>query len=157
VSTEALLARLARLDAADRAWLLGELPPALRRELVELLTDEEEMADPTPSVAPPAGWDAFDPELAAQALDAEPAWLVSAATRAAGQRWRERFLQATHARRRHEIEIEDRAGRTLGTRAAALLLEACRERMGRSGSEATQGEPRSRFASLVEQMRSRFA
>ena len=46
MSSEELLARLSRLDAHDRAWLLGELPAAMRRELATLLSDEPERAAP---------------------------------------------------------------------------------------------------------------
>jgi Mg/Co/Ni transporter MgtE len=158
VSTDELLARLARLDASDRAWLLSELPPALRRQLAEGLAEEEQPAVPAP-VTPqaPAGWEALEPQRAADVLDTEPAWLVSAATRTADARWRERLLQAMKTRRRHEVEMADRAGRPLGARAVQLVLDGCRERLAGGGVAPRAGTSRHGFAALVDQMKSRFA
>ncbi|HEY6124770.1 MAG TPA: hypothetical protein VIV63_08970, partial [Steroidobacteraceae bacterium] len=114
MSTAELLARLARLDARDRAWLLGELPPGLRRELADVLADDEPVASAAPvAPAPLAGWESIDPSRAAEVLGAEPAWLASAATRGADVQWRERLLQAMPSAKRREIEIADRAARTL--------------------------------------------
>jgi len=157
VSTEELLTRLARLDAGDRAWLLGELPPALRRELAGLLADDEDAAPAMPPPAQPEGWESLDAGLVAQLLESEPAWLVSAATRDADTQWRQQLLQAMNARRRHQIEIEDRAARTLGARAARFVLDGCRTRLAANSPSAQPAAARSRFAMLVEQMRERFA
>jgi hypothetical protein len=155
VSTDVLLARLARLDPHDRAWLLGELPVSTRRELLEMLADEG--GAPAPAATPPDVWDALDPELVAQALESEPAWLVSAATGDASRSWRQRLLHALGPRRRHEMEIEDRAGRVLGPRARNLVLDACREHIAGAAGKRRPGEPGTRFAKLVERMRSRIA
>jgi hypothetical protein len=158
VSTSDLLARLARLDERDRTWLLGELPPALRRELAEVLADEDEPAEPTPSPPPVAGgWEAMEPQRVAEALGGEPAWMVSAATRAAEARWRDRLLQAMPSQRRREIEIADRGGRLLGARAAQFVLAACRERLANGTTSSPSGAPRHGFAALVDQMKNRFA
>jgi hypothetical protein len=151
------LARLARLDEGDRAWLLGELPPALRRELAGLLTEDEEPAPSAPPPARPEGWESLDPGLTAQLLEAEPAWLVSAATCNAEAQWRQQLLQALSARRRHQVEIEDRAARTLGARAARFVLDGCRARLANGSLPAQPFAARSRFAKLVDQMRERFA
>ena len=154
---EELIARLGALESGDRAWLLGELPPALRRELAQLLADEAPGAVATPlsaPVVPAAGWETLDPERVADVLAGEPVWLVSATLRATDARWRERVLAATPARRRHEIEMADRSGGPLGARAAQRLLEACRTRLADAPpATATRGG----FAALVEHMRSRFA
>ena len=157
MSTEDLLARLARLDEGDRAWLLGELPPALRRELAGLLADEENPAPGVPPPTPPAGWESLDPVLTAQLLEVEPAWLVSAAVREADAMWRQSLMQAFSVRRRHLVEIEDRAARKLGVRAARLLLDGCRARLENGSLPVQPAATRSRFAKLVDQMRDRFA
>jgi len=159
VSRDDLLTRLARLDARDRAWLLAELPPALRRELIDELADEETPGANTRDLAAPAqpaGWEALDPPATAQLLEAEPVWLVSAATRGAASRWREQLLQAMNSRRRHEIELADRAGRPLNARAAEIVLNACRERLA---AEPARGSTASRggFSALLDQVKSRFA
>jgi hypothetical protein len=156
VSQDELLARLARLDARDRAWLLGELPPGLRRELVEVLADEEP-AEPI-AVAPvaTAGWESLEPQRAAEVLGAEPAWLVSAATRGTDIQWRDRMLQSMPAARRREIEMADRTGHPLVSRAVKVVLDACRERLAAGVSERG-GAAKHGFAALVDQMRSRFA
>ena len=156
MTREELIARLGGLEAGDRAWLLGELPPALRRELAQMLTDDGSRAA-TPAqtpVAGAAGWETFDAERVADLLVAEPVWLVSATLRATDVRWRERVLAATPARRRHEIEMADRTGGPLGSRAAQRLLDACRTRLSESPPPASA---RGGFAALVDQMRSRFA
>ena len=152
MTRDELIERLGQLEVNDRAWLLGELPPALRRELAQLLAADDAAAiSPTPRAA---GWESLDPERVAEALHAEPAWLVSAALRAAEPRWRERMLAAWPSRRRHEIEMADRTGRPLGARAAQLLVESCRARL----EDAPPAAPaRGGFAALVDQMRSRFA
>ena len=155
MSHEDLLARLARLDARDRTWLLGELPPALRRELVEVLADEEPEVKPV-APAGPGGWESLEPQRAADVLAMEPAWLVSAATRGTDIQWRDRLLQSMPAAKRREIELADRAGRPLGERAVNVLLEACRESLA-AGVAVRGGAPRHGFAALVDQMRSRFA
>jgi hypothetical protein len=158
VSSADLLARLASLDASDRAWLLGELPPALRRELVALLDPEE-----APDVRSASGtsatseWETLDPASVAAVLAGEPAWLVSAAIRATEPRWRDRVLESTTPRRRHEIEIADRTGLPLSARAMRFLLDACRSRIDSGAIPTTDGEARSRFAELVDRMRSRFS
>ncbi len=156
MTREELIARLGDLEAGDRAWLLGELPPALRRELAQLLTDDDARAA-MPAQEPAAGaagWETLDAERVADLLIAEPVWLVSATLRATDARWRERVLAATPARRRHEIEMADRTGGPLAARAAQRLLEACRTRL--SGSPPPTSA-RGGFAALVDQMRSRFA
>jgi hypothetical protein len=155
VNGDELLARLARHDEHDRAWLLGELPPAMRRELVAVLADEV-AEQPSVGSAPAAGWESLDPIAVAHVLAAEPAWLVSSAIRGTEPRWRERLLSAAAPRRRHEIELADRAGRPLGARSGKLLLDACRARVA-EGLGSQGGEQRSRFAELVDRMRSRFA
>jgi hypothetical protein len=158
---DSLLARLARLDAEDRAWLLGELPPALRRELAGMLAEDAQpqaapsAGAPQPAPAPPAGWEKLPPGHVADALDREPVWLVSAATRAADARWRERLLEAMTSRRRQEIQHADRSGRPLAARAAQLVLAAVRARI--DAGETQSAAPRSKFAQLVEQMRGRLA
>jgi hypothetical protein len=160
VSTPDLLARLARLDERDRAWLLGELPPALRHELAEVLADEDKPAEraPTPAPAPvAAGWEAMEPQRVAESLGGEPAWMVSAATRTADLRWRDRLLHAMPSQRRREIEIADRGGRPLGARAAQFVLAACRERIANGATSSPGGTHRQGFAALVDQMKSRFA
>lgn len=159
MSTPELLARLARLHTSDRAWLLGELPPALRRELVVALGDDAIEGGPAEAApaAPGAGWEALEPQRAADVLAAEPVWLVSAATRGTETRWRERLLQSMAARRRHEIEIADRAGRPLTARAAQLVLDGCRERLAGAIAATNGAVPRHGFAALLDQMKSRFA
>jgi hypothetical protein len=157
LSTEDLLARLARLDARDRAWLLGELPPGLRRELVEVLADEEPAAAAPAARVAPAGWESIEPQRAAEVLATEPAWLVSAATRGADTQWRDHLFQSMPAARRREIEIADRAGRPLAARAGNVVLEACRERVAAGVTSSRGGAPKFGFAALVDQMRSRFA
>ena len=158
MTTPDLLARLARLDERDRAWLLGELSPAMRRDLVDALADEESPGVPAPVVAPaPGGWEAMDVQRVADVLAGEPAWVVSAATRAAETRWRERLLQAMPSQRRREIEIADRGGRQLAARAAQFLLAACRERVESGGTPVATAAPRHSFAALVDQMKSRFS
>jgi len=150
-----LMARLARLDARDRAWLLGELPPALRQELA-LELGGEAPAFTSAAPAPGAGWESLDAEAVAGVLALEPAWLVSAATRSCDTQWRERLLAGLPQRRRQEVEYADRAGRPLNARAARLVLEACRERLAitplRAAVPARHG-----FAALVQQMRARFS
>jgi hypothetical protein len=158
VTRDDLIARLGQLEAGDRGWLLGELPPAMRRELAQLLADETP-ADAQPAkvsmpAARDAGWESLGAERVADVLRAEPVWLVSAALRAAEPQWRERVLAATPARRRHEIEMADRTGRPLGTRAAQILFEGCRDRIAGTPPAAPA---RAGFAALVDQMRSRFA
>jgi len=152
VTRDELIARLGELDAGDRGWLLGELPPALRRELAQMLSDDAP-ATPAPAAAT-SGWESLDPERIAGLLRAEPVWLVSAVLRAAEAQWRERVLAATPARRRHEIEMADRTGRPLGSRAERQLLDACRARL--EGAPPT-APARGGFAALVDQMRNRFA
>ena len=154
MTRDELIARLGTLGAGDRRWLLAELPPALRRELAQWLADDAPLdAEPARAPATAASWEALDAERVAELLRAEPVWLVSAVLRAAEPAWRERVLAATHARRRHEIDLADRAGRPLGPRASQQLLDACRRRMADTPSAAARGG----FASLVDQMRSRFA
>jgi hypothetical protein len=154
VSHDALLARLARLDAQDRAWLLGELPADMRRELLAELNDDENHAPP-PRAA--RGWESLDAQRVAEVLEHEPVWLISGATRAADLRWRERLLQHLSSRRRHEVELADRAGRPLNRRAAQRVLEICGERIAQGGSVAGASAARGSFGALVDQMRSRFA
>jgi hypothetical protein len=154
-----LLARLARLDPRDRAWLLGELPPVLRRELATELAGEEDAPEPTPaSNAPKAtsGWEDLDAARVAELLALEPVWLASAVTRGSDPDWREKLLAAMPHRRRHEIEIADRTGRPLNARAVRVMLDACRDRLA---SNAAPGRTPARhgFAALVEQMKARFA
>ena len=103
-----LIARLARLNARDRAWLLAELPTSMRHELLTLLGDESR-PKAAPAAKPAGGWEALDPQQLALQLDAEPAWLVSAATRGTDPKWRERLLHAMSSRRRHDIELADRS------------------------------------------------
>jgi hypothetical protein len=154
VTRDELIARLGELDAGDRGWLLGELPPALRRELAQMLSDDAPAAPAPAAAAATSGWESLDPERIAGLLRAEPVWLVSAVLRAAEPQWRERVLAATPARRRHEIEMADRTGRPLGSRAQRQLLDACRARL----QDAPPAAPaRGGFAALVDQMRSRFA
>lgn len=159
MSTEELLARLARLGARDRAWLLGELPPAMRRELAVLLAGEDESlaAAAEPAVATFGVWESLDPQRVAAILDPDPAWLVSAATRASDPRWRERLLAAMSSRRRHDVELADRAGGRLGARAAQWVLERCKERLSSGAGTPHTDAPRSGFAALVEQMKERFS
>jgi len=157
MSRDELLARLARLDARDRTWLLGELPPALRRGLIEELAGEDAVtAEPTPLPTRAGGWEALDAERLAAILAVEPVWLVSAATRGTDERWRERFLATLSHRRRHEIEMADRIGRPLNARAARVMLEACRQKLANGGAGANTAAVRG-FAALVEQMKARFA
>lgn len=153
MTRDELIARLGRLDAADRGWLLGELPAALRRELAHVLADDVPVTQ-TPAPAPSAGWESLDAERVAEVLRLEPVWLVSAVLRTTEPPWRERVLAATPVRRRHEIDMADRTGRPLGARAASSLLEACRTRL----ADAAPAAPaRGGFAALVDQMKSRFA
>jgi hypothetical protein len=152
-----LITRLARLHARDRAWLLGELPSAMREELLTLLGEEPRAATPAPAVKPAGSWEALDAQRLAALLEAEPAWLVSAATRGSEPRWRERLLHAMGSRRRHEIELADRSGGSLGARAVSCLLEGCRERLASGESFAREGAPKQGFAALVEQMKERFS
>jgi hypothetical protein len=155
VSRDALLARLARLDEQDRAWLLGELPPDLRREL---LTGLDENEPPVAAEAPvAAGWESLDAQSVARIMEPEPAWLLSAATRNAEARWRAHLLQHLPARRRSEIEHADRSGRALNTRANRLLIAECRARIAAGTFADTRAPLRGGFAALVDQMRSRFA
>jgi hypothetical protein len=156
MSTGELLARLSRLDAHDRAWLLGELPAAMRRELASLLSDEPRQVLPTPPAATASGWEALDEQRLATLFEAEPAWLVSAATRGTEPRWRDRLLHAMGARRRHEIELADRSGGVIGERAASCLLEGCRERLA-AGVEARDSTPRHGFGALLDHMKERFS
>jgi Mg/Co/Ni transporter MgtE len=157
VSREALLARLARLDAQDRAWLLGELPPEMRRTLIDGLDEDAALPITLPPAPAPQGWESIDPQQGALVLEAEPAWLISAATRACEAKWREKLLQHLPARHRHEVEVADRAGRTLNLRAAGLVLAACRDRIAEGAATVGTSAPRGGFAALVEQMRSRFS
>jgi hypothetical protein len=160
VNRDDLLTRLARLDSRDRAWLLGELPPALRRELIDELAGDEDRAHTraAPVAAPqPAGWEALDPRRVAELLEAEPVWLVSAATRGSEPRWRAELLQAMNTRRRHEMELADRTGRPLNARAAGIVFNACRDLIAAGVSRHGVTAPRGGFAALVEQMKSRFA
>jgi Mg/Co/Ni transporter MgtE len=155
VSRDALLARLARLDAQDRAWLLGELPPEMRRKLIDGLADEEApVATPPPA---PQGWESLDPQQVAAVLEPEPAWLVSAATRGCEAKWREKLLHHLPVRRRHEIELADRTARVLNQRAAGLVLAACLDRLADGVANGSVHAARGGFAALVDQMRSRFA
>lgn len=157
MTRDELIARLGQLDPSDRGWLLGELPSALRRELAQVLSvDAPAKPDvATPATAPVAnGWESLDAERVAHALESEPVWLVSAALRAAEPRWRERVFTSLPPRRRHEIEMADRTGRPLGTRAMTLLIDACRTRIAGAPPAAPS---RTGFAALVDQMRSRFA
>jgi hypothetical protein len=156
MSSEELLARLSRLDAHDRAWLLGELPTAMRRELATLLSDEPERIAPALPAAP-SGWEALDAQRLATVFEAEPAWLVSAATRGTEPRWRDRLLHAMGSRRRHEIELADRSGGAFGARAASCLLEACRDRLAVGVEPARDHTPRQGFAALLDQMKERFS
>lgn len=152
MSTDDLLARLARLDDTDRTWLLSELPPALRRELASMLAnDEAAVAEASPASG--EGWESIDAAHVAQVLEQEPVWLISAATRNSPADWRESLLKAMSARRRHDVEAADRQGRPLGVRAASLVMEECRARVRNSTPVAA----RRGFAALVDQMRSRFA
>jgi hypothetical protein len=156
MSGEELLARLSRLDERDRAWLLGELPAAMRRELATLLSDEPERAAPALPAAP-SGWEALDTQRLAAVFETEPAWLVSAATRGTEPRWRDRLLHAMDSRRRHEIELADRSGGAFGARAASCLLEGCRERLAAGVEPARDHTPRHGFAALLDQMKERFS
>lgn len=146
-----LIERLAGLDVGDRAWLLGELPPALRRELVQMLSDDSTGTAAAPTAA---GWESLDADRVAEVLATEPSWLVSAALRATETRWRERVLAALPARRRHDIDSADRTGGPLGARAAQRLLDATRSRLADAPPAAAA---RGGFAALVDQMKSRFA
>ena len=157
MSHEALLARLARLDAQDRAWLLGELPPEMRRKLMEGIDEDEALPITLPPAAAPQGWESIDPQQCALVLEAEPAWLISAATRACEAKWREKLLQNLSARRRHEVEVADRAARALNLRAAGLVLAACRDRISEGIATVGASASRGGFAALVDQMRSRFS
>ena len=157
MSTQELLARLSRLDSHDRAWLLGELPTAMRRELATLLSDEPERAARVLAAATPSGWEALDTQRLATVFEAEPAWLVSAATRGTEPRWRDRLLHAMGSRRRHEIELADRSGGAFGARAASCLLEGCRERLAAGVEPARDNTPRHGFAALLDQMKERFS
>ena len=157
MSTEELLARLSRLDSHDRTWLLGELPAGMRRELATLLSDEPERAAPVLPAATPSGWETLDTQQLATVFEAEPAWLVSAATRGTEPRWRDRLLHAMGSRRRHEIELADRSGGAFGARAASCLLEGCRERLAAGVEPARDSMPRHGFAALLDQMKERFS
>lgn len=157
MSTEELLARLARLDARDRAWLLGELPPGLRRELADVLADEEPIESAPVMAVANAGWESLDPRRAADVLGAEPAWLVSAATRGVDIQWRDRLLQSMPAAKRREVEMADRTGRPMSARAGKVVLDACRECLANGVNVVRGGAPKHGFAALVDQMRSRFA
>jgi hypothetical protein len=167
VSHDELLARLARLDSQDRAWLLAELSPALRRELAGMLDEPAAKVagaaratfSPTTSSPPsaaqaPGGWETLDAHLAAAALSAEPAWLVSTATRDADAQWREQLLAAMPTRRRLDIESADRGGGSLGARAAKIVLDGCREKLA-SGVVRDTAETRTGFGALFERLRGR--
>jgi hypothetical protein len=149
-----MIARLARLDSGDRAWLLGELSPAMRQQLLTLLGEEPRPAAAAPA-RPAGGWEALDAQKLALVFDAEPAWLVSAATRGTDPKWRERLLHAMSTRRRHEIELADRGGGALGARAVACLLEGCRERL--ADVEHVPTAQKQGFAALLETMKERFS
>jgi hypothetical protein len=160
VSRDDLLARLARLDARDRAWLLGELPPILRRELIDDLAGDEPSGDTSAEGAPSGaagGWETLDPQGVAQLLEGEPVWLVSAATRNTETRWRERLMQVMNSRRRHEIELADRTARPLNKRAADILLAACREKLASGAARPMASASRGGFSAMLERMKSRFA
>jgi hypothetical protein len=151
MTRDEILLRLARLDAGDREWLLGELPPALRQSLAEM-NDE-------PRTVPPARvaevtWESVPPAVAAVALEGEPAWFASAATRLANPQWREAWLAACSTRRRQDIESADRSGRSLSPRAAKFAIEWCRGR-GETGAAVPQTPP-SRFSTLVDDLRRRL-
>jgi len=154
--SDELLARLARLDDRDRAWLLGELPPRLRNDLANMLVEDQPPARAADTTAP-GGFESLEPQGVARVLENEPAWLVSAATRGAESRWRAQLLAAMTSRRRHEIELADRTGAVLAARARQLTLDECRARMSGTAEQPSADAARSRFAGLVESMRSRFA
>ena len=155
MSIDELLGRLARLDARDRAWLLGELPPNMRRELVSLLDEPTPAA--TPVTASASSWELLDPQRLATLFESEAAWLVSAATRGTEPRWRERLLQAMGTRRRHEIEMADRSGANFGPRAIQSVLEACRTRLGDGNSAPTETEARGGFAAMLDRVKGKLS
>ena len=158
MSVQQLLGRLARLDARDRAWLLGELPPPMRRELAALLEDEPAASGAAlPATRATRCWEEFDPHSLASVFEGEAAWLVSSATRGTEPRWRERLLQAMGTRRRHEIEIADRSGAQFGARAIDCVLEGCRVRLGAGVAPAPGGTAKAGFAALLDRMKERFA
>jgi len=156
MSTEDLLVRLARLDARDRDWLLGELSPTMRRDLAALLDDEPAAA--AAAAAQPVAttsWETLDPQRLAALLEGEAAWLVSAAIRGTEQRWRERLMHSLGSRQRHEIELADRSGARLGARAIQCVLESCRTRLGFEVAAPLEPEVRGGFASLLDRMKGR--
>jgi hypothetical protein len=157
MSIDELLARLARLDDRDRAWLLGELPPAMRRDIATMLADEPE--NPAPVATSPAanGWETLDAQHLAAVLESEPAWLVSAVTRGTEPRWRERLLQAMGSRRRHDIGLADRSGGALGTRAMSLVLEGCHDSVDSRVASGRESPGRLGFAALLDRMKGRFS
>jgi len=155
MKNDELLGRLARLDARDRAWLLGELPPVMRRELAAMLDEEPQGGAVARPAAPASSWELLDPQALAALFESEAAWLVSAATRGTEPRWRERLLQAMGTRRRHEIELADRSGASFGPRAIQCVLEACRARVGEAAPAGT--EMRGGFAAMLERVRGRLA
>jgi len=155
MSIDELLGRLARLDARDRAWLLGELPPAMRRDLAVMLDEEPAPGQAASAATPASSWELLDTQRLANLFQGEAAWLVSAATRGTESRWRERLLQAMGARRRHEIELADRGGASLGPRAVNFVLESCRARLGSIGAAPAVEEARGGFASILDRVKGR--
>jgi hypothetical protein len=157
MSIDELLARLARLDARDRAWLLGELPPTMRRDIATMLADDAENSEAVATSLAGSGWETMDVQRLAAVLECEPAWLVSAATRGTEPRWRERLLQAMGSRRRHDIELADRSGGAFGARAMSLVLEGGREKLDSDVDAGRESPGRQGFAALLDRMRGRFS
>lgn len=138
-SVEDALRVLARLEDADRRWILERLPPEARARLVrELPLSTEDL------ITPLAG---ADPGVLLDVLQAEPVWVVQGVLAAADWPWRKEFLRRAPATLRIEIAHLARSGFALAGPATRVLLQTLSKRLGTI--EHTP-RPRLGFESLLE-------
>jgi hypothetical protein len=160
-ATDKALELLAKLNAADRSWILGRLSPDAKSRLMAA-REEGSTASASAASRPAAQGDesslaalidrvaAADPDAVASALAGEPAWLVSAVLLIHDWPWTKRFLQGLSPALRVEVIQLERHGTSLARPARELVLRALVTRMGTSWAVAA---PATRFDAVLTRIR----
>lgn len=160
-TTDRALELLAKLNAADRSWILGRLSSDAKSRLTAA-RQESGRTNADQSLGAGAHGNGVslaalieklatvDAETLASILAGEPGWLVSAVLRIHDWPWAKRFLQALPPAIRVEVAQLDRHGTNLAQPARELVLRAL---VARLGSSALVAVPATRFDAVLSRIR----